>query len=115
MHDMRLSAQGPGHAKTSAQGPGHAITTHHPAYSLKHKMSGPWDSFLGLVPLEVGGLAMVRVPVVMGEPPVDKLQTLEAWFRAPRGWVLRLCSSYRLCLHMPHVYASPIASVSSKW
>ena len=48
---------------------------------------------------------MTGAPLVMGEPPTDKLQKLEEHLRALRSRVCRLRPSYLLCLRILHVYA----------
>ena len=68
---------------------------------------------LGPVPLEAGDLVMACVPLVMGEPPTDKLQRLEARLQALRSRVCRLRPSYLLCLRILHVYALSITDFSS--
>ena len=68
-------------------------------------VEGRWDSFLGPVPLEAGGLVMVGVPLMMGEPPSEKLCKVEARLRALRSRVLSLRPSYVMCLRVVHVYA----------
>ena len=37
------------------------------------RVEGRWDSFLGPPPLEAGGLVMAGVPLVHGQPPLEKL------------------------------------------
>ena len=68
-------------------------------------VEGRWDSFLGPMPLEVGGLVMAGVLLVMGEPPSEKVCKLEARLRALRSRVVKLHPSYLLGLRVVHVYA----------
>ena len=68
-------------------------------------MEGAWDSLLGPVLLEPGGLVMAGAPLVMGEPPSEKLCKLEARLQALRSRVLRLRPSYLLCLRVVRVNA----------
>ena len=48
---------------------------------------------------------MAGVPLVMGEPPSEKLCKLEACLQALRSHMIRLRPSYLLCLRVVDVYA----------